>query len=71
MKRAILAGVFGSGCLLGLSACVVAPPPPPPPPPVVYPAPAPVVVAPRPVWHRRCPVGWHLGPYGRRCHPNR
>ena len=77
MKRAILTGVFGSVCLLALSACVVEPPPPVrvvPGPVVVEPrvvAPAPIVVAPRPrYWHRRCPWGYHLGRYGRRCLPN-
>ena len=77
MKHAILAGLFGSVCLLSLSGCVVEPARPvavaPAPivvaPPVV--APPPVVVAPRPrYWRRACPPGYHLGRYGRRCWPN-
>ena len=75
MKRAILSVVFGSVCLLGLSACVVAPPPGPAPmapaPVIVAPpvfAPPAVVIRPHPrYWHRRCPPGFHLGLHGRRC----
>ena len=42
MRRTIIAGLFGSVCLLTLSACVVQPAP-------VAVAPAPVVVEPAPI----------------------
>ena len=75
MKRTVLTTVFGLGCLLGLSACVVQPTPVVEPRPVVVGPPvveAPrVVVGPRGrVWRERCGRGFHLGPRGRRCWRN-
>ena len=79
MKRVILTGLFGAVWLLSLSGCVVEPARPLAVAPVapviverpVVVAPRPVVIAPRPrVWRRACPVGFHLGRYGRRCWPN-
>ena len=81
MKRSLLTGLFGLGCLTVLSACVVEPARP------VFVAPAPVAAPPvvvdrqvivdRPVIVERrrvvraCPIGFHLGPRGRACRPNR
>ena len=72
MKRPGLMSTIGIGALLGLSACVVQPAPVAvvrAPAPVVNAQPAPVVVHPR-RW-RACRVGYHLGPHGRHCRPNR
>ena len=72
MKRPGLMSMIGIGALLGLSACVVQPAPvavAPSPAPVIYSEPGPVVVHPR-RW-RAGPIGYHLGPHGRRCRPNR